>query len=118
MPPNTVSGNVMRAQMTRMMQMVPNGSAAVDCMHHGPQYTTPLTDPKHHFPVLQAPVADERMARGQVFQRAGKRSAAYPVYDGHSVEEGEAGQHGAAEERRCQQDIAHPVCPTHHLVAQ
>jgi hypothetical protein len=29
-PPTTVSGNVMRAQMTTMMQMVPKGSAAVD----------------------------------------------------------------------------------------
>ena len=31
MPPSTVSGNVMSAQMTRMMHMVPKGSAAVDC---------------------------------------------------------------------------------------
>ena len=37
MPPSTVSGNVMRAQMTRMMQMVPNGNAAVDCAHPTPQ---------------------------------------------------------------------------------
>ena len=34
MPPRTVSGKVMRAQMTRMMQIVPNGSAAVDCACH------------------------------------------------------------------------------------
>ena len=31
MPPSTVSGNVTRAQMTRMMTMVPKGSAAVLC---------------------------------------------------------------------------------------
>ena len=37
MPPSTVSGNVMRAQMTRMMQMVPNGNAAVDCTGHRAQ---------------------------------------------------------------------------------
>ena len=31
MPPSTVSGKVMSAQMTRMMHIVPKGSAAVDC---------------------------------------------------------------------------------------
>ena len=31
MPPSTVSGNVTSAQMTRMMTIVPNGSAAVLC---------------------------------------------------------------------------------------
>lgn len=30
MPPRTVRGKVIRAQMTRMMQMVPKGSAAVE----------------------------------------------------------------------------------------
>lgn len=31
MPPSTVRGKVMSAQMTMMMTIVPNGSAAVDC---------------------------------------------------------------------------------------
>ena len=37
MPPSTVSGKVTSAQMTRMITIVPNGSAAVDCAlqtHH------------------------------------------------------------------------------------
>ena len=31
MPPNTVSGIVIALQMSMMITMVPNGSAAVDC---------------------------------------------------------------------------------------
>ena len=34
MPPATVSGMVMSAQMRRMMTMVPNGRAAVDYTEH------------------------------------------------------------------------------------
>ena len=34
MPPATVSGMVMSAQMRRMITMVPNGRAAVDCAAH------------------------------------------------------------------------------------
>ena len=35
MPPNTVSGMVTMDQMTRMITMVPTGSAAVDCRAQG-----------------------------------------------------------------------------------
>ena len=34
MPPNTVSGNVTRAQITKIITIVPNGSAAVDWKEH------------------------------------------------------------------------------------
>lgn len=33
MPPSTVSGKVTSAQITKMITIVPKGSAAVDCIH-------------------------------------------------------------------------------------
>ena len=54
---------------------------------------------------------DEDDADGAKGQRGGGA-----VHNGHGVQEGEAGQHGPAEQRRCQQHVAHPVGAPHHLV--
>ena len=63
MPPSTVSGNVMRAQMTRMMQMVPKGKAAVDCAHPTAQATL-VTESAHNCKMLLQAPSPRKVTKG------------------------------------------------------
>ncbi len=65
MPPRTVSGKVMRAQMTKMMQIVPNGSAAVDCTCHETHHQNWKTADYYYMPPYKATVWDMPAVTGK-----------------------------------------------------